>query len=199
MVTVATPRAMVAPVGCESSTKKVSSGSAVRSPDTLKEMAAEVWPGENVSVPSLATKSEPAVAVPLRLANATVAGDVVGPDRVNVTVTVLQPLRPSRIEASPMENCGSAPVTVTFWSPVVTFPDGSVAVQVIVVVPTAKTLPVGTPVRVIRTDPELSVPVAVPSSASPIVTDVAAPMDRLTAGGTVSVGRSSSRTVTRCT
>ena len=64
-------------------------------------------------------------------------------------------------------------MTVTVCVPVVTLPAASVAVYVIVVVPTGKTLPAGTPVRTIVTAPELSVAVAVPSSASVTTIDVA--------------------------
>ena len=48
-------------------------------------------------------------------------------------------------------------LTVIVCVPVVTFPAASVAVYVIVVVPTGKALPVGTPLRTTVTEPEFEV------------------------------------------
>ncbi len=69
----------------------------------------------------------------------------------------------------------------------------------IVVLPTGKTFPAGTPLRTIVTGPALSVAVAVPSCASVITTDdcVAAIVTVMLAG-TVSTGRSVSATVIFC-
>ena len=95
------------------------------------------------------------------------------------------------------ETTGAGRVTVTVCVPVVTLPDASVAVYVIVVVPTGKTFPAGTPVRTSVTAPELSVAVAVPSSASVTTIDDAVPgICRVTFGGTTSTGFSVSVTVT---
>lgn len=62
-VAVALPR--FAPLGFDSVTVKVSSGSTVVSPRALTVICWLVTPGENVSVPDAAVKSDPAVAVPL--------------------------------------------------------------------------------------------------------------------------------------
>ena len=56
------------------------------------------------------------------------------------------------------------PVTVTICVPVAVFPAASVAVKVMVVLPSGKMFPDGTPVRtIVAAEPELSVALAVPS------------------------------------
>ena len=69
MVPVPRPTAMFALTGLERSTKNVSLGSTSVSPFTSTVMVCEpALPAGNVSVPVVATKSEPAVAVPLAVA-----------------------------------------------------------------------------------------------------------------------------------
>ena len=65
MVAVAVARDRVAPLELVSATVKVSSGSTAVSPVTLTVTVWAVTPGAKVSVPELAVKSVPAVAVPL--------------------------------------------------------------------------------------------------------------------------------------
>ena len=70
---------------------------------------------------------------------------------------------------------------------------------VIVVLPTGKRFPDGTPLRTTVTAPALSVAVALPSWASPTKTDDCVPVTvRLMLAGTVSTGRSVSATVIFC-
>jgi len=91
--------------------------------------------------------------------------------------------------------------TVTVCVPVVTFPVASVATKEIVVVPTGKRLPAGTPDLWIVTGEQLSKALAVPSAASGTTTlHVVAvdPVTELTAGGTDRVGGVPSVTTTSC-
>ncbi len=97
MVPVAVPREMVAPVGLDSATVKVSVGSTAVSPVTLTVMVWEVTPAAKVRVPVALVKSAPAVAVPLAVAYVTVTGGVVADlDRVTVKVALDVPLLPRR-------------------------------------------------------------------------------------------------------
>lgn len=77
----------------------------------------------------------------------------------------------------------------------------SVALYVIVVFPTGKTFPAGTPIRVTTTPGQLSLAVAVPSVASRLATvtphDVApAPVNSVTSAGAVIVGGTAGSSVT---
>ena len=114
-------------------------------------------------------------------------------DRVTASVTVLAlPLLPSVTDTSAMLTDGSGLVTVlvtvTSWSRLVWFPKTSVAVQVIVVMPTANRLPAGTPVRDTTTPGTLSVAVAVPRVMSLRYTDAPPVVVRVMLAGTVKVG-----------
>ncbi len=109
MVPVAVPREMVAPVGLDSATVKVSVGSTAVSPMTLTVTVCEVTPpGLNVRVPVLPVKSAPAVAVPLAVAYVTVTGVVADLDRVTVKVAFDVPLLPSATVVSAIEMLGVA-------------------------------------------------------------------------------------------
>jgi hypothetical protein len=96
---------------------------------------------------------------------------------------------------------GVLSVTVTVWVAVELLPAASVAVYVIVVVPTGKKLSVGSALRVMVTAEQLSVAVAVPRAALPtnFPQSVApGPVVTVTAAGAVITGGVSSVTVTVC-
>ena len=107
-----------------------------------------------------------------------------------------------RVRSAGAASCGGVvSFTVTVWVASAELPAASVAVYVIVVVPTENTLPAGTPLRVVVTEPELSVAEALPSVAS--ATDAAhavaaGPVPTVTFAGAVMVGAVVSATVTRC-
>src|SRR4051794_10523271 len=122
---------------------------------------------------------------------------VVLPDRVMVKTIGSRRYSLPLGSVAPTEMTGTGCDTVTVCVAVETLPAASVAVYVIVVVPTGKTLPAGTPVRTIVTDPALSVADALPSSASVTTIEVTPVATcRITAGGTIRTGFSVSTTVT---
>src|SRR6185369_11913517 len=86
---------------------------------------------------------------------------------------------------------GVLSITVTVCVSSVKLPTRSVARYVTVVVPTGKTLPAGTPVRVTTTPAQLSLAVAVPSVAllTTVPHEVApGPVETVTSFGAVIVG-----------
>src|SRR5689334_13826245 len=88
---------------------------------------------------------------------------------------------------------GVLSMTVTVWVAVVVLFAPSVAVQVIVVVPTGKVFPDG--LRVMVTDPQLSLPVAVPGSTTVSHVVAPAPVYAVTGPGGVMLGGVVSTTV----
>src|SRR5215813_3910148 len=89
-------------------------------------------------------------------------------------------------------------ITVTVCVADALFPDASVAVYVIVVTPTGKMFPAGTPERVIVALPELSLAVATPSALSltkPLQLLAPGPVIAVTAAGAVTAGATVSLTV----
>src|SRR5262245_18975578 len=110
---------MVALVGLLKLTAKLSFGSARRSPFTTAVTVLLVWPGAKVSVPLVAWKSLPDVALPSAVAQSTVTGASAADDRVTVKAIgdwLVLPSLPLAVGVIEIRGGSSSSIVPTPWA-----------------------------------------------------------------------------------